>query len=217
MTAFPRDRWKDVFSALANGSSSVGPWADMMPGPRDDGAPRLVAAVEGLLSRYFAQSLHLNYRQPLADNYRGGITSGWDPYTPDGQPANGTVTDRTRLRLVQNEVSTRILQGLLGVMVLCLVAESVLVRGGKVIPRDPGSIASNVAYFAGGQLWRKVPVGADRWTDEEIIEWGEENCDGGLLLDWWDDGQEVSEDRAQEEMGRTRRFAVDCVSRKVMT
>lgn len=216
MTAFPYPQWRTLFTALINGSSGVGQLAELMPGPDDNDGRRLINAVEGILAEYLAQNLHLHYRHPLdANDQNDTSTSDYDLLNAHGQPANGTVTDRSRLRLMQNEVSTRLLQGLLGAMALCLVAESLLGRGARIIPRDPGSIASRMAYFAGGQLWRKVPEGADRWTDEEIIKWGQENCEGGLLLDWWeDDGQEASEDGSPQAAGRSRKFAVDCVSRK---
>lgn len=216
MTAIPFFNWGQFFSAIVNGSSGVGQLKGLMPGPEDNHAREFIAAVEMPLAEYLAQRLHFMYRQPLDDiDKYNTSTSGYDLFNPGGQPATGTVTDGSRLRLIQNEVSTRVLQGLLGAMVLCLVAETIMVRGGRVIPRDPGSIASRMAYFAGGELWRHVPVGADRWSDEEIIKWGRENCKGGLLLDWWEsDEREASEDEAPQPSERARRFAVDSVNRK---
>lgn len=217
MTAFPHLQWEALFTALMNGSSGIGQLAGLMPGPDDNDASRFITAVEGVLAEYFAQNIHLKYRRPMDGNDNDTTTTSehGHPFNPDGRPAMGTVTDRSRLRLIQNEVSTRVLQGLLGVMALCMVAETIMVRGGRVIPRDPGSIASRMAYFAGGELWRHVPVGADRWSDEEIIKWGRENCEGGLLLDWWGgDEQEASEDEVPRSSETVRRFAVDSVSRK---
>lgn len=200
---------EDIVSAMVNGTSGIGPLAPLMPGPGDEDARQLSAAVEGILAEYYAQSLHLNYREPLDGNHND------DPLTADGQPVMGKVTDRTRLRLVQNEISTRVLQCILGLMAVCLVAASVLDRGVRIIPRDPGSVASRMAYFAGGAMWRHVPVGADRWKDEEIIKWGRENSEGRLLLDWRGGvDPEASEDGAPPSAERARRFAVDSASRK---
>lgn len=216
MTAFPYSQWIPVFTALMNGSSGIGHLAGLVPGPDDNDGRRLIAAVEGILAEYLAQNMNLHYRHFLDGDYQNYTsTLDYNPFNTYGQPANGTVTDRTRLRLVQNEVSTRILQGLLGVMALCLVAESIMVRGGRVIPRDPGSIASRMAYFADGNLWQHVPVGADRWTDEEIIKWGRENSEAGLLLDWWgSDDRQASQDEASQLSKKAGRFAVDSVSRE---
>ena len=202
--------WKLLVSALVNGTSGVGWLPTLMPGPGDVDGRKLTAAVEDLLGEYYAQEIHFNSREPLDGNY-----SDDNPFTRDGQPVMGKVTDLTRLRLVQNEVSTRVLQCILGVMAVSLVAASVLDRGVRIIPRDPGSVASRMAYFAGGTMWRDVPVGADRWKDGEIIKWGRENSEGRLLLDWrGGDDPEASDDGAPPSEERARRFAVDSASRK---
>ncbi|KAL1848340.1 hypothetical protein Daus18300_013622, partial [Diaporthe australafricana] len=216
MTAFPRLHWADVVTALINGNSGVGQLAALMPDPDDNDASRFITAVEGIFAQYFAQILHFNYRHPMKIKHMEDTsTCGSNPFTPDGRPPKGTVTDRTRLRVMQNTVSTRVLQGLLGVMAVCLITESVLVRGGRVIPRDPGSVASRMAYFAGGALWRQVPVGADRWGDEEVIKWGKEISEGKLLMGWWgDDDQEGPGDGARLSAGRGKRFAVDSLGAK---
>lgn len=211
MTAFDVQNWEEIAVAVVNGSSGAGLSGRLPSSDDSDGIRRLIDAVESTLAKYIAQNLHLNYRQPVAD---AGNTSaspaGQTLLTPDGHSATGTVTDRTRLRLVQNAASTRILQSLLGVMGACLVAATALGRGARVIPRDPGSIASRMAYFAGGEVWRRVPVGADRWTDEQIIKYGLGTSDGRLLLGWWggDDGEGTEGD------GRGKRFAVDSIGRK---
>ena len=135
-----------------------------MPGPGDDDAHRLIAALGGPVAEYLALNLYFNYRHPLDGKYThsSASTPGRGLFIADGHPATANVTGDTRLRLTQSAVSTRILQGLLGVMAVCLVAESALGRGARVIPRDPGSVASRMAFFAGSALWRNVPVGADR-------------------------------------------------------
>lgn len=208
MTALPIEYWDKIVEAVVNGSSGVG---QLQPGPDNNGTHRLIAALESTIAKYFAQVLNFNYRQPVGEYSNASASSaGQNLLTPDGQPATGTVTDRTRLRLIQNTVSTRILQGLLAVMGACLVASTALGRGARVIPRDPGSVASRMAYFAGGEVWRRVPVGADRWTDEQIRKHGLGVSDGRLLLGWWGgDGREVSEEGA-----RGKRFAVDVVGCK---
>lgn len=202
----------EILMAAINGSSGIGQFTGPASAPDSNYTSRLIAAVEGALAQYFAQNLHFSYRQAVENTITNASASspGQNFLTANGHPANGTVTDRTRLRLIQNPVSTRILQGLLGVMGACLVASTALGRGARVIPRDPGSVASRMAYFAGGDVWRHVPVGADRWTDEQIKRHGLGMSEGRLLLDWWEgDDQEDSEGRARE-----KRFAVDSTDRK---
>lgn len=212
MTTFMGQGWQDFVITMVNGSSGVGKLTGLPSDPHNDNIPRLVAAMERTLEEYLAQNLHINYRQPVSGNISNASASiaGQSLLTPDGQPATGTVTDRTRLRLIQNTVSTRILQGLLAVMGACLVASTALGRGARVIPRDPGSVASRMAYFAGGEVWRRVPVGADRWTDEQIRKHGLGVSEGRLLLGWWGgDGRE-----GFAEGARGKRFAVDSVGCK---
>lgn len=219
MTAIARENWDGIFSAVVNGSSGVGQLTGLIPGPDDDDAHRLIAALQGPVAKYLALNLHFNYRHPLDGNYTENSTSapGRDLFIADGSPAAGIVTDDTRLRLTQSAVSTRILQGLLGVMAVCLIAESVLGRGARVIPRDPGSVASRMVFFAGGALWRNVPVGADRWGDQGIRGWGQEVSDGKLMLGWWGgDDREGSDDGSRRSVERVKRFAVDGLGRKMV-
>lgn len=198
---------------MINGTSDMGQLTDVPSDPNNNNTRRLIAAVERTHVDYFAQVLHFNYRFPLSDSENNALPSsaGQNPLTSDGHPATGTVTDRTRLRLEQNVVSTRVLQGLLGVMGACLIASTALGRCARVIPRDPGSIASRLAYFADGEIRRRVPVGADRWTDEQIRRHGLGMSGGRLLLDWWGDDREDSGDGT-----RGKRFAVDNADRKEM-
>lgn len=213
MSAFVWGYWGDLVLATVTGSLGEGHLAELSPDPHNDDTRRLIAALESTLAQYLALNLHLNYRQPLGENRLAYTSSsGQNLLTPDGQPATGTITDRTRLRLIQNTVSTRILQGLLGVMGACLVASTAMGRGARVIPRDPGSIASRMAYFADGEVWRRVPVGAGRWTDEQIKKHGLGMSGGKLLLDWWGDDREDSGDGT-----RGKKFAVDSVDRKEMS
>lgn len=213
MTAFPSYHWEQIVAAVVNGSAGVGLLTGQPPGLDENDTRRLITAVESTLAKYLALNRHFYYRQPVGENNTNisASSAGRNLLTPDGQPATGTVTDRTRLRVKQNEVSTRILQGLLGVMGACLVASTALGRGARVIPRDPGSIASKMAYFADGEIWRHVPVGADRWTDEQIKKHGLGISGGRLLLAWWGDDREDFSDGV-----RGKRFAVDSADRKGM-
>lgn len=203
--------WKQIVLAMINGSSGIGQLTGLPSDPDNDDSRRLIANIERTYAEYLAQVLHFNHRLPLGENGNNASSSsaGQNPLTSDGHPATGTVTDSTRLRLKQNAVSTRILQSLLGVMGACLIASTAMGRGARVIPRDPGSIASRMAYFADGEIWRHVPVGADRWTDEQIKRHGLGMSGGRLLLDWWGDDREDSGDGT-----RGMKFAVDSADRK---
>ena len=79
------------------------------------------------------------------------------------QPAPGAITGALRLalpagtgRLVQNELATRLQEGLLLALAMCAVASFVLIgwrdRAIRVLPMDPGSIATRMALFEGSEL-----------------------------------------------------------------
>ncbi|KAL2279072.1 hypothetical protein FJTKL_13649 [Diaporthe vaccinii] len=211
MTALGMVDWQEVVALMVNGSSGVGKLTGLPSNPDSNNTLHQIAALESTLSGYLAQVLHLSYRRPVPNTYHpSALSAGQNLLSGGGHPINGRVTDLRRLRLIQNTVSTRILEGLLAVMGACLVASTALGRGARVIPRDPGSVASRMAYFAGGEVWRRVPVGADRWTDKQIRKHGLGVSEGRLLLSWWGgDGREASEEGA-----RGKRFAVDVVACK---
>lgn len=214
MTAINLLNLEGLVAAVVNGSSGVGQLTGMPPGPENNGTDRLIASLESIISEYLAQNLHFNYREStgINENNDSASSPGRNVLTANGHQVIGTVTDHAQLRLIQNTAPTRVLQGLLAVMGACLVASTVLGRGERVIPRDPGSVASQMAYFAGGEVWRRVPVGADRWTDEQMKKHGLGMSGGRLLLDWWGDDREDSGDGT-----RGKKFAVDSADRKEMS
>lgn len=214
MTAVSVMDLDDLVAAVVNGSSGVGQLTGLPPGPENNDTDRLIASLESIISEYLAQNLHFNYRESMGINESNDSASspGRNVLTANGHQVTGTVTDHTQLRLIQNAAPTRVLQGLLAVMGACLVASTALGRGERVIPRDPGSVASQMAYFAGGEVWQRVPVGADRWTDEQIKKHGLGISDGRLLLDYWGDDREDSGDGT-----RGKKFAVDSADRKEMS
>jgi hypothetical protein len=70
------------------------------------------------------------------------------------------------IRLLQNEVSTRILQGLLACMVICAVVSLSTVRLSKILPKNPCSIAAQASLVAGSEMMSKLPPDA-QWMDDK--------------------------------------------------
>jgi hypothetical protein len=70
------------------------------------------------------------------------------------------------MRLLQNEVSTRILQGLLACMVICTVVSLFTVRLSKILPKNPCSIAAQASLVAGSEMMSKLPPEA-QWMDDK--------------------------------------------------
>ncbi|KAK3312338.1 hypothetical protein B0H66DRAFT_608608 [Apodospora peruviana] len=79
-----------------------------------------------------------------------------------------TTPNAGHLRLYQSAISTRILEGLLGVMFVCVVIAYLTQRHmAKLLPKSPCSIGAGASLLAGSDLLRHMPAGAEWMTDEE--------------------------------------------------
>ncbi|KAF9636693.1 hypothetical protein BFW01_g7589 [Lasiodiplodia theobromae] len=129
---------------------------------------KFIERIDHLYRIWMAQSLHYYFRHPAALALPANTTNNPAAAHFATDPYDAILTDRARLRLVQNEVSTRILQGLLLAISLCVALASILEPHTRLLPRDPGSIASRTGLFTDGEVWKSVPEGAETWSDEEI-------------------------------------------------
>lgn len=79
------------------------------------------------------------------------------------------VTPNTgRLRLRQSLISTRILEGLLGAVAVCVGLAYLLQRHmGRLLPKEPCSIGAGASLLAGSDLLRHIPRGTEWTRDEE--------------------------------------------------
>jgi Protein of unknown function (DUF3433) len=160
------------FQALVYGKDGV-PAEELM------NQSRLIEASEHLYRVYKAQTMNAYYRTPSPQNTK---------------PLKGTFLFDQRIRLQQSEVSTRLLQGLLVLLLLCgIVAYAILwidTKGRRrVIPRNPHSIASVACLLAGSEMVseRKIPPGAEWWSDTETKKNGLFET-GKFSLGWWEGG-----------------------------
>lgn len=121
----------------------------------------------------------------------------------------GIYTVRDSMRLLQSTTSTRILQGLLGVLLICaLVIHTTITREGRnLLPKDPSSIAGMASLLAGSKLVTRelVPEGSEWLGDAELQRAGilcGEDMDFGI--GWWDceDDEHEEEDRSDGEARR---------------
>ncbi|KAK3312149.1 hypothetical protein B0H66DRAFT_644434 [Apodospora peruviana] len=90
--------------------------------------------------------------------------------TLDGGSLTTTITSPNigQMRLHQSKISTRILEALLGIMFVCVVvAYSAQRHMGKLLPKEPCSIAAQASLLAGSDLLRYIPPGAEWMTDQE--------------------------------------------------
>ncbi|KAJ9658357.1 hypothetical protein H2198_003787 [Neophaeococcomyces mojaviensis] len=72
----------------------------------------------------------------------------------------GTITDAGRYRLVQNTISTGVLCGLLGAMVICATVSSLIMSTKHVLPKNPSTIGAMISLLADSNLFGKIPKSA---------------------------------------------------------
>jgi hypothetical protein len=82
---------------------------------------------------------------------------------------NATATDSLgRRRVVQDPVSTRILEALLGTTLLLLIVSWILMSNTAILPSSPTTISSVAALVAGGNILSKLPSSAAWMSPEDI-------------------------------------------------
>ncbi|GME65618.1 hypothetical protein CH63R_03176 [Neofusicoccum parvum] len=146
-----------------------------------------------------AQQLHFNQRTPLALLNASTASPGSTTSAALASPFPATAVNPTRTRLVQNAVSTRLLEGLLLALALCALLYFALDGGAgggaRVLPIDPGSVGARMALFAGSGLVGRLREGGG--GVEEVL--GGKGFEGERFrLGWWDESE-----------GGGRRFGVD--------
>ncbi|KAB2569277.1 hypothetical protein DBV05_g12049 [Lasiodiplodia theobromae] len=199
--------WNDVgqfLSLLVNGTGGM-PLREFVGRENVDG---FRGRVEELYGIYIAQVLHTYYRRSTLEGDAGGVGDDGVAAQFAAEPINGTVVDGARMRLVQNAVSTRILEGLLAAMLVCGAVACVLEGRTRILPKDPGSIAAKMSLFADGEVWRDREV-VEEVREEERGERRRENLFKGwaFRMGWWGEGEE-SAGGGNAEAGK-RRFGVD--------
>ncbi|CAG8032889.1 unnamed protein product [Penicillium olsonii] len=87
------------------------------------------------------------------ENFQDPLNTSWlvHPARNDAPIYEGTFHDG-RSYLVQNEISTRILDGLLGGMIICALIACFSMRTKDVLPKSPCSLASVASFVAGSKL-----------------------------------------------------------------
>lgn len=142
----------------------------------DEGVTKIFDQLQHVHRIVVAQSANL-IRVPL------NTTSSHAPLAT----VNATLTNSHTYRLQQSVVSTRVLDGLLVAIALC-IALSFLMDTRKVLPKNPASIAAATSLIAGeSQMLSKeiLPEGAQWFSDAELKE--KRVWDGSFFrLGWWD-------------------------------
>ncbi|OQE19427.1 hypothetical protein PENSTE_c015G01958 [Penicillium steckii] len=101
----------------------------------------------------------------------------------------GNVTTSNRLRVIQDPISTRILEGLLAFILVLGILGSVLLNTDRVLPKNPCSIAAVASLLADSQFLEEFLAGAWDPEDENL---GQRFSHKAFHLGWWECGEEKS-------------------------
>lgn len=170
-----RDTFQPFFYMLTTSRFAIALEALSDPA-RDEEVMTALRFQHGILA---AQALHANRVPPanvsavdavLADAEGMVTATGQDVDAQSKYTYRATVTDAVgRRRVVQDPVSTRVLEALLlAAAVLLLVGWATLPRTNVLPNRSPTTIASAVALLAGGDLLERLPEDAE-WRGKEGV------------------------------------------------
>lgn len=131
---------------------------------------RIEAVAESIrfqLSIVRAQALNAQARVPAHDP---GVNTSDVWRSSDGDTILATVTDaQARRRVFQDATSTRVLQALLGaVLLLSLAGWALAPRAGRALPWSATSVAETLGLLARGNLWEFLPERAQMMSDGEL-------------------------------------------------
>jgi len=196
------------FTALTQGRSGA-PMEDLIGRDRVD---LMIEHVDTTFGQLAAQALYFQFRDSM-DNITAGMVEG------DGRPLPPRTVRATvnipaaegRGRLIQTEMSSRLLEVLLLCLVICTGVSLVLERRngvdtGRILPVDPGSIAARMSLLSGSELVKRL-----RRDGESTFEGAR------FRLGWWEgrgrsggeDGSEEDQAGGNKEGGPGRWYGID--------
>jgi hypothetical protein len=152
---------------------------------------RMLRRIEHVYAQMTAQGLNFNQRasmQPAGSNTSTGMARDSNISSVRvfaSEPAEASMVINETFRLVQNGISTRILQGLLAALTACCIASAVMAGRPPDLPMSPGSIAGRMHLLAGSDLLERLRrLGAEQpgWGLDRIrTHFGNET----FALGWW--------------------------------
>jgi hypothetical protein len=95
-------------------------------------------------------------------------------FTQNAPGFNGTFIPPAGARVVQDEISTRILQAVLAAMTVCAIVSMFMIDAKQLLPRSPCSIAAVATLLANSSVLSEdmVPLGAELLNQDELKQQG---------------------------------------------
>ena len=144
---------------------------------------RLIERVMVIYNIIVVQLLNAKARDSFHDPFNK--TDFVEPATMEAPTYVGEFHDG-RKYLVQNKISTRVLEAVLGGMVVCALIALCMMQTKRVIPKSPTSIAAVASFLYGSRILSSViPHGAETCSDEELKKRGV--FEGHTFsMGWWE-------------------------------
>ena len=146
------------FAALVEGKDEF-PVAQLADPAHDD---EVVSRIRHLNALLRAQEYNVQGRAAVPDSFAQRNLTGF-------------VTDPSRTRLVQNEVSTRIVQCLLGVMAACAIVSSYMMNTKEVLPHNPCSIAGVASLLVDAEMVKDEAIVTSLASSEGKLRKNQDN------------------------------------------
>ncbi len=151
------DQLDDTFNAMVYGKDGV-PTEELLD------ANSLIDSYTHLYRQYMAQVVGLYLRadfSTLSNNVTETVTN----------PLQATYTNPRHYRLIQSDLSTHLLVGVVAALLLCALVVFITIDMRNVLPKPIGSIAAVASLLAGSRIvdprFGMVPPGSEYWSDAD--------------------------------------------------
>ncbi|KAF2140426.1 uncharacterized protein K452DRAFT_55747 [Aplosporella prunicola CBS 121167] len=176
----PLNGYSDLFTIMFELADNDGLRLEDLTGEK--GFPKLVQQFEWYWRLMYPQVLNIGARKSSPIDTAPTLSA--------------TIIQPNHFRLQQSAASTRVLEALLGALVLCMAVSvwAMNNRAGEVLPKNPCSIGAAGSLIAGAAMLKEdvIPPGAE-WCDDKELE--KRGVFHGYLfsLGWW--GEKGTEGR----------------------
>ncbi|KAF4553978.1 Hypothetical protein D9617_5g068530 [Elsinoe fawcettii] len=128
----------------------------------------------------YAQRFSTYYRTPISTSPSSNV------FLPSATKLEADLLDIQEYRVVQSQISTRILQALLATLSACALMAWIFTRLKKVLTKNPQSIAAVSSWLAESEMLREIPAGSELLSDKQLIDQGV--LQGSTFsIGWWDE------------------------------
>ncbi|EXJ62269.1 hypothetical protein A1O7_02702 [Cladophialophora yegresii CBS 114405] len=176
------DELDDTFNAMVYGRDGI-PTNELL------NDTTLIESYTHLYRQYIAQVVNIYLRADFSTLSNNAIETVVNPL-------EAFYTNPQHYRLKQSPLSTHLLVGVVGALLLCALVVFVTIDMRNVLPKPIGSIAAVASLLAGSRIVNPrsglVPPGSEYWSDEEWEKSGVWQSEM-FRMGWWDKFQEPAD------------------------